>query len=375
MSNYGFDTDAYSFYNIGAASALADGKASMSSNKESNRLIAFFGRVMYNYKEKYLFSASVRQEGSSRFGANNKWGTFPALSIGWRMNEEDFLKNISWLNSLKLRAGYGVTGNQEIGNYQSLQLLSKGSYFFYNGDWISTYKPASNSNPDLKWEKKGEFNLGLDISVLKGRLNTNFDYYNRRTKDLLYTYTVPVPPYLYNELFTNVGTVDNKGFEFTINAIPVQRKDFSWSSTLMFSRNKNELVKFSNKDFAMVDIKTGYLAVDLKVYTERIVEGGAIGNFWGPKFLGFDEEGNNIFEDLNSDDKINSEDNQIIGNAYPDFAFSFSNSFTYRNFGLSFLLRGSVGNDIMNESRVYYEGFGYFGFQKYISIYIGLSTV
>lgn len=359
--NYKFDTDIYSFYNIGAGSALAEGKASMRSYKESNKLIAFLGRVMYNYKEKYLLSASLRYEGSSRFGDNNKWGTFPAVSVGWRMSEEPFIKKVEWIDNLKLRAGFGVTGNQNIGNYRSLQLLSKGANFYYNNTWTSTYYPASNPNPDLKWEKKEEYNIGLDLDVLDSRLSATVDYYKRRTKDLLYTYTVPVPPNLYHSKFTNVGTIDNSGFELTVSAVPVLTKDFTWNLTATFSRNRNKLVSFSNNDYAMVDIKTGYMGEDLKVYTERIVEGGAIGNFWGPKHLGFDANGDNIFEDLDESGTLNEKDNQVIGNAYPDFTFSLSNSFAYKNFDLSFLLRGSVGNDVFNMTRLYYEGFGYFG--------------
>jgi TonB-dependent starch-binding outer membrane protein SusC len=361
MMNYGFDTDGYSYHNIGAGSALVNGKASMSSYKEDNTLIAFFGRVMYNYKEKYLLSASLRHEGSSRFGANHKWGNFPAVSLGWRLKEESFLKDVSFIDDLKLRAGYGITGNQDIGNYNSLEILTKGSNFYYNGSWISTYAPASNANPDLRWEKKAELNLGLDFATFDSRLRVNIDYYYRRTKDLLYTYQVSVPPYLYDELFTNVGTIDNKGLELTFNANPVKKKDFSWNTILIFSHNENNLVRFSNKNFAMVDIKTGYMSTDLKVYTERIVEGGPIGNFWGPKFKGFDSSGNNIFDDVDKDSNIDSDDNQKIGNAYPDFTFSWSNVLTYKKLSLSFLFRGSVGNDVLNVNRLYYEGFGYFG--------------
>ena len=171
-----FDTDFFSYHNIGAGGGLSKGQAGLSSYKDKNRLIAFFGRVMYNYLEKYLLSASVRYEGSSRFGANNKWGTFPAISAGWRINKESFMEDVGWLNDLKLRIGYGVTGNQEIGNYRSLQLLQRDRYFFYNNQWISTYRPASNPNPDLKWERKGEFNLGLDFSTFGGRLSGAVDY-------------------------------------------------------------------------------------------------------------------------------------------------------------------------------------------------------
>lgn len=359
--NYLFDTDYFSYHNIGAGAALTQGKASMSSYKDANKLIAFFGRVMYNYQEKYLLSASVRYEGSSRFGANNKWGTFPAVSAGWRINKEHFMGNVKWLNDLKLRVGYGVTGNQEIGNYKSLQLLEKDRFFNYNGGWISTYKPASNPNPDLKWERKGEFNLGLDFSVLEGRLGGTVDYYNRTTRDLLYWYSVPVPPNLYNQLFTNVGTIQNSGIEITINANPIRTKSFNWNSSLTLSHNTNKLEEFSNKDYAMVQIRTGYIPEDFQQYTQSIVEGGPIGNFWGPKFLGVDEKGQNILEDLNKDGVINEDDYQVIGNAYPDVTFGFSNTFTLKNWELSFLLRGAIGNDVLNVHRMYYEGFNYFG--------------
>lgn len=356
-----FDTDYFSYHNIGAGAGLTQGTAGLSSYKDGNKLIAFFGRVTYNYDEKYLLSASVRYEGSSRFGANNKWGTFPAISGGWRINKEGFMEDLHWLNDLKLRLGYGVTGNQDIGNYKSLQLLTKDNFFYYNGGYISTYRPASNPNPDLKWERKGEFNVGLDFAVFHSRINGSLDYYNRTTKDLLYTYSVPVPPNLYNQLFTNVGTIRNAGIELTLNAIPVQTKDFRWNAMLTLSHNTNKLVEFSNNDYAMVDIKTGYMGTDLKTHTERIVEGGPIGNFWGPKFLGIDENGQNVFEDVNKDGLINEEDNQVIGNAYPDVILGFSNMFSYKQWDLSFLLRGSIGNDVLNMPRMYYEGFNYFG--------------
>lgn len=360
--NYKFDTDLFGFYNIGSGSALKEGLATMGSSKEENRLIAFFGRVMYNYKEKYLLSASVRYEGSSRFGLNHKWGTFPAVSAGWRISREPWLRDAGWLDELKIRAGFGITGNQEIGNYRSLSILRKGSSnFYYNNKWISTYEPGSNPNPDLRWEKKQEFNAGLDLSVLGNRLNLTLDYYNRRTKDLLYTYTVPVPPNLYPTKFANVGTIDNKGIEVTINATPVRSKHFAWTLAATVSHNKNNLVKFSNDDYEMVQIQTGYFPDDLKMYTMRIVEGGSLGNFWGPKFLGFDDQGGAIYQDLDGVEGITEADYQIIGNAYPDVMLSLQNTFSYKQWSLSFLLRSSIGNDVLNQSRVYYEGFGYFG--------------
>lgn len=359
--NYGFDTDYFSFHNMGAGSALTSGKASLTSGKESNKLVSFFARAMYNYADKYLLSASVRYEGSSRFGKNNKWGTFPAISLGWRINQEEFMRGISWLDELKLRVGLGVTGNQDISNYQSLALLNFGTRFLYNGKWLSTVYPASNPNPNLKWEKKEEWNVGLDFRVLNGRVSGTLDWYMRHTKNLLNTYTVPVPPNVYETMFANVGQINNAGIEITLNTIPVQTRDFTWTLGATFARNTNKLASFSNEDYEMVEYFTGYFNEDLKVYTQRIVEGQSIGQFWGPKWLGLDNEGQNIFEDLDGDGALSDGDNQVIGNAYPDFTFSINSAFRYKDWDLSFLLRGSVGNDVLNMMRLYYEGPGYLG--------------
>ncbi|MDR1199364.1 MAG: TonB-dependent receptor [Prevotellaceae bacterium] len=360
--NYKFDTDLFSFYNMGAGAALKDGLATISSSKSSSKLISFFGRVMYNYREKYLLTASLRQEGSTRFGENHKWGLFPGISAGWRLSKEPFMENAKWVNEIKLRAGFGVTGNQEIGNYQSLAILRKGSSnFYYNGTWLSTYEPGRNPNPDLRWEKKQEFNAGFDVAILDNRINVNFDFYNRRTTDLLYTYSVPVPPNLYSSTFANVGTIDNKGIEFTVSGIPVVTKDFKWHVTGTFSHNTNKLVSFSNDIYAMDALNLGYFGDDLKIYTMRIEEGWSLGNFYGPKFLGFDGNGGAIYEDLDGVAGITEADYQIIGNAYPDFIFSLQNTFTYKNFDFSFLLRASVGNEVLNQTGVYYEGPAYLG--------------
>ncbi|MDR1896491.1 MAG: SusC/RagA family TonB-linked outer membrane protein, partial [Prevotellaceae bacterium] len=360
--NYMFDTDLFSFYNIGAGSAINDGLATMSSSKSSSKLISFFSRVMYNYKEKYLLTASLRHEGSSRFGANHKWGIFPGVSVGWRLSNESFMKDVKWVNDIKLRAGFGVTGNQEIGNYQSLAILRKGSSnFYYNGTWLSTYEPGRNPNSDLRWEKKQELNIGFDAAILDNRLNVNFDFYNRRTTDLLYTYSVPVPPNLYSSTFANVGTIDNKGIELTISGMPYVTKNFKWYVTGTLSHNTNKLVSFSNDIYAMDAIDLGYFGDDLKIYTMRIEEGWSLGNFYGPKFLGLDGNGGAIYEDLDGVDGITSADYQIIGNAYPDFIFSLQNTFTYKNFDFGFLLRGSIGNEVLNQTRVYYEGPAYLG--------------
>lgn len=361
MWNKNFDTDYFQWHNIGSGSGLQDGQASMSSSKESSKLIAFFGRVMYNYKEKYLLSVSARYEGSSRFGANHKWGFFPSVSLGWRIDQEAFMKDVKWIDELKVRAGYGVTGNQEIKNYQSLARLTTSGKFYYNGSWVNSYGPASNQNDDLKWEKKSEFNVGLDFSVLKGRISGTIDYYNRTTSDLLYTYSVPVPPNLYSTKFTNVGTIKNSGVEVTISAIPVKANDFVWNTTLTMAHNKNFLKSFSNEDYAMQYIDQGYIATDFKQYVERIYEGQPIGNFYGPVFTGMDEDGNATYKGVEPGQSVTESVYEVIGNAYPDLTFGWSNSFTYKGFDLSVLFRGSIGNDVANIQRLFYEGYYYFG--------------
>lgn len=361
MWNKNFDTDYFKWHNIGSGSGLQNGEASMSSSKESSKLIAFLGRAVYNYKEKYLLSASLRYEGSSRFGANHKWGLFPAVSVGWRISEESFMKGIKWLDDLKLRAGYGVTGNQDIANYQSLARLTTSGKFYYNGQWINSYGPASNKNDDLKWERKGEFNVGVDFSVLGGVIIGTVDYYDRTTRDLLYTYSVPVPPNLYSRKFTNVGVIQNRGIEVTLGATPLNMENFAWNTSLTLAHNSNLLKSFSNSDYAMQYLEMGYINTDFKQYTERIYEGQPIGNFYGPVFTGMDNDGNATYKGVAPGEAVSESVYEVIGNAYPDLTFGWSNNLRYKNWDLSFLFRGSIGNDVANIQRLFYEGYYYFG--------------
>lgn len=362
-SNSNFDTDNFSYHNIGAGMGLGDGTAGLRSYKESNRLIAFFGRVNYNFDQKYLLSASLRYEGSSRFGANHKWGYFPAVSVGWRINEEKFMNGVDWVNELKLRTGYGVTGNQDIDNYLSLKLLNTGGRTLYDGQWINTYSPASNPNPDLKWERKGEFNIGVDLNAFNNRLAVTLDYYNRTTSDLLYWYSVPVPPNLYDELYTNVGVITNKGFEAAINYNVINSPSFTWTTTANYNMNRNMLESFSDESrgYELTQLRTGWFGVDLDTWTQEIREGGPIGNFVAPVFLGIDEDGQPIYKDNNDDGRITEEDREIVGNANPKFQLGFNNNFKYKNWDFGVFLRGVFGHSILNSHRMYYENFAYLG--------------
>lgn len=355
MINSGFDSDIYGPHNIGAGTALGEGTASMGSYKSKSRLISFFGRVMYNFDERYLLAVSLRREGSSRFGENNKWGWFPSASVGWRINRESFLKDVDWVNDLKLRIGYGVTGNQDIGNYRSLILMGKAGKFYYNGEWINTYQPVSNPNPDLKWENKHEVNVGVDFSFLDNRLGGAIDLYYRTSTDLLYTYNVPVPPYLYEEYFTNIGTISNRGIELMINGIPIQKNHFQWTSILTFSRNINKLDKLSNEEFTNKTYDIGWLGGAFPLNSQRIEEGEPLGTFYGPVWLGLDEYGNDKFKNANPVGKVDPEDWEPIGNAYPFCMLGWSNTLTYKNWNLNFTIRSGIGGKVLNMYRLYYE--------------------
>jgi len=357
--NYNFDTDNFLWNNIGSGAALNAGTATMSSNKQSNRLIAFFGRALYNYKTKYLLSASLRYEGSSRFGKNNKWGLFPAVSVGWRLNEEEFIKNLGWIDNLKLRAGVGVTGNQDIPNYQSIIRMSVGSKFLYNGEWLNSFQSASNPNPDLKWEKKTEYNIGLDLTIFK-KFSAIIDLYSRTTSDMLWYYTVPVPPNVSNYIYANVGSIRNRGIEVQLSADAVSTTKFNWITSVNFALNRNKCVSLS-------DPSRGYELPYLKItpaacnWTQIIKEGEPVGDFWAPIYIGADVNGEAVYEDVDGDGTISPEnDRRKIGHDYPNFELGWSNQIRIGNFDIAFFFRGLFGQSLINFDRVAFENWGPF---------------
>ncbi len=245
--NKDFPNDGLTYNNMGTGEyAKEEGKVLMGSYKNDAKLIAFFGRVSYDFDGKYMFTASLRHEGSSKFGVDNKWGNFPAVSAGWRISQESFMKDIKWINDLKLRADYGVTGNQEFGSYNSLNTMTGFGYYFYNGKYFQVWGPSKNVNPDLKWEKGKNWNIGIDFSLFNNRVYGSFNYFNRKQQDLLGNYKVSVPPYLFDETFVNVGTMKNTGFEFDINVKAVTTKDFSYDFNVVGATMSNKFVDFSN---------------------------------------------------------------------------------------------------------------------------------
>lgn len=243
--NWNFDSDALGYNNLGAGLyASIEGKTMMESSKSDHKLISFFGRVNYDWKERYMLTFSLRHEGSSRFGKNHKWGNFPAFSLGWRISDEKFMDSISWIDDLKIRYDYGLTGNQEIGNYKSLATYKAFGWYQYNGNSFHVWGPSKNVNSELRWEQGRNQNIGLDFSLFKNKISGSLNYYIRKQEDLLGSYNVPTPPNLYSTIYANVGTLRNTGFEFDITANLIKMKDFTWNMTVVGATNNNKFVSF-----------------------------------------------------------------------------------------------------------------------------------
>lgn len=366
IDNYGFQDDYFGgWHNIGIGFALKDGKANIGSKKTPTNLIGFFGRATYSFKNRYLLMGALRYEGASQlWGTDNAWGLFPSVSVGWRITEEAFMKNQKIFDDLKLRVGYGVTGSQPKDPFLGVAMLKYGSYAFVNGNWVQTIVPASNPNPDLKWEEKKETNIGLDFVSWGGRLSGSIDYYNRDVDGLIYEYGVPTPPNLYNKTMANGGTMRNRGVEVLVTVVPVQNKDFEWSTTGTFSLNSNKLISLSGSIFKSdYDyFNTGTVEYSGQVAdSHRVQVGESIGNFYGFKVVDVDSEGRWIYEDRNGE-LVNykdfthaPEDKHVIGNGLPKWYAGWNNTLRYKNFDLNVTMRGAFGFQIINGGRMNYE--------------------
>lgn len=355
MSWKGFPTDSYKYYSMGDGADKE--KLNVSSYRNSNVLAAAFARANYNYMEKYLLSLSLRAEGSSRFGENHKWGLFPAVSAGWRISGEPFMENVKWVNDLKLRFGFGVTGNNLGSDLQSKQLLTNGGAFWYKGEWINTYGINQNANPDLRWEKKYEYNIGIDFSFLDNRLYGSIDAYYRDTKDLLWEYDVPTPPFPYNKLLANCGEITSRGIEFAITGVPVKIGDWTWETTLTMAFNNNRLnkltgdVTLNGETYALnySEMLCGGVGENglMGVNTQKIVEGASVGTFYGYHVIGLNGKGGLVYEkDENGRNKL-----QKIGSAQPIMTYGWNNTIRWKSLDLTLFFRGNVGNKILNVKR------------------------
>ena len=359
--NKDFPNDGLGYDNLGSGEyAKEEGEIDMGSYRNDSKLISFFGRVSYDYAGKYMFTASLRHEGSSKFGADNKWGNFPAVSAGWRISEEPFMKNVKWVSDLKLRADYGVTGNQDFGSYISLNTMTGFGYYFYNGKYFQVWGPSKNVNPDLRWEKGKNWNIGIDFSLFNNRVYGSVNYFNRKQQDLLGNYKVSVPPYLFDETFVNVGTMKNTGIEIDVNFKAVNTKDFSYDLNFVGTTMKNKFVDFSNSKYIgqdyydMAGTEDPYPFYNL----QRIQKGESLGNFYMWRYAGHSADGEWLVYDKDGDiiraSQASDADRQVVGNGMPKFTMSSSHNFHYKNFDLSLFFRGAFGYDIFNIHDFYY---------------------
>lgn len=342
----GYDTDLFGYNNLGAGSDYRLGD--VYSYKGNSKLISFFARANYSYDSRYMLTATIRRDGSSRFGKNHKWGYFPSASVAWNITNEDFMSDVSWLNTLKLRLGYGVTGNQDgIGEYKSLSILGVGNDSYYDSatdSWKLAYSPTQNPNPDLKWESTAQANIGVDFAFFN-RINGSLEFYSKTTSDLLYTYEVPQPPYLVGTMLANVGELSNKGVELSLNANIIKNENFTWDSYLTVASNEQKIEKLSNQVYETNIIYSGSLSGLSGMsgqYSQIIAEGYAVGTFWGKESAGLDENGAYI---------LGTEDTEL-GDVQPTFNLGFGMNFTYKNFDFAFTSYGIFGQDVLNATNM-----------------------
>jgi TonB-dependent starch-binding outer membrane protein SusC len=340
--------------NFGTAQDIQNGKAAASSYKNGNRLVAFFGRVNLNYNNFAYLSASLRREGSSQFGPNNKWGYFPAVSAGLDLNK--FL-DLPGVSSLKLRGSYGVTGSLPPRSGLSELTFGASGNYLINGAWIATYRPNQNENPDLKWERKAETDIGLDFTAFNNRLTGTIDWYTRKTSDLIFNVTVPSPPALFNRAWRNIGDLTGTGFEIALNYEMLKNKRLTWTTGANFSRNKVKLTRLDPSAGSFIgETNLGSPGQEATQIT-RSYEGAEIGAFYQAVYRGVDKDGKFLFDDGQGNAVLSGATTYktVIGQGLPDFEIGFTNTFSYGNFDLNFFLRGSFGHNLINTQRAFYE--------------------
>jgi TonB-dependent starch-binding outer membrane protein SusC len=333
----------------------------ITSYKWSSRLISFFGRGMYNWDGKYFLTATIRRDGSSKFGINNEWGWFPSASAMWNITGEDFMSNLTFMNNLRLRVGYGITGNQEIGVYNDIEFYrSAGNSFnFETGETAILFAFAHNANPDLKWEENAELNIGLDFGILNDKVSGSFDFFDKRTYDLLGLYSVPVPPNKVDRTWANVGEFAVKGFEFYVQTYPVRNTNFDWKTSITFSTYKQEVINLSNDTYPWSQLKESYLSgpglVGADNWTQVVEPGIPIGTWYMPEYAGLTADGMFLFYTAAGGvtRDITLAERRNVGSAQPDFELGWSNYFEfYKNFDMSFTVRAVYGHEIFNTTRL-----------------------
>lgn len=356
MYAFDFPIDGFGAWNMGSAESTRNGLSTLASEKTERKLIGFYGRVNYNYAERYLLMLSGRYEGSDKFGKNNRWGFFPSVSAGWRITNEEWMKDVNWIDELKLRAGYGVTGTEPSAPYQYMALYDfNNSYMSYvNGKWVSGIIPANNPNDDLKWEEKHEVNVGVDFAFLGGRLSGSLEGYWRYTKDLLYTYTVPMPPNIASTMLANVGAISNSGVELSLSGVLIRKKDLTWTIGGNISYNRNRLEKLSNDTYTLEYLNLGWLD-HVQTYSHRLEEGWPIGNFYGWETVGL--KSNGTAWRIKGAENSTAGENQktVLGNGMPKMFAALSTTLRWKGLDFSLSLHGAFLYQILNQYRMKYE--------------------
>ncbi|WP_129718055.1 SusC/RagA family TonB-linked outer membrane protein [Pedobacter sp. SYP-B3415] len=354
-SNRNFITDALGYYNPGLgdppAGTVVDYNPGVTIS--TLRLISFYGRVNYSYNGKYLFQASLRRDGSSAFGPNKRWGYFPSVSAGWNISRENFMKGVSFVDDLKLRAAYGVSGNSlGFGPFTRILLYNTTGRFYYNGNYINAVGPSQNENADLQWEHTGMLNLGLDFTLFKNVLSGSLEVYDKRTSDLIWTYPVSTTQYFVNTLTANAGKISNKGIELMLNVRPLTRSQLKWTSSVNISHNKNNVESLSNDRFTLPYVYTAYLGgKGQSGNSSQIVrEGYPVGTFNIWQYAGKNAQGVTQVQKADGTVTTSPSSNDFVyaGNAQPTLMYGWNNSFSYKNVDLSFFVRGIAGNKILN---------------------------
>lgn len=352
--NMGFVYDSMGWYGIGNGTYLSEGKANLWGGSSESTLIGFFGRLNYNYNDMLYASASMRREGSTKFGVNKKWGSFPSASLAWEIANTPFAEGIKpTFQSLKPRISYGVTGRSDFDAYRSLSTYSGYGVYLIDNEWIKGYAPSLNANPDLAWEKSTAFNVGVDFVAFDSRLRGSVEYFDRHSQDLLYNYTAPQPPFIYNTILVNVGTTKNTGIEASLEYDVLSKTAFKWTTGVNWSMGETKLTKLSSDVYQMA-----YLDLYQKPgpgsseYFFRIKEGGKIGQFYGYEHAGVDKNGMLMVYDNEGKAQPAAQADpswkRNIGNGAPKHFLSWSNSFKYKNWDLSMLFRSALGFQIFN---------------------------
>ena len=362
MSNYDFPVDGVGPWDMGVGSYLTDGRASMDSNKDPReRLLSMFGRANYSYKDRYMATVSFRREGSSKFGVNNRWGNFWAVSGGWRLSNEAFMRDVSWISDLKVRLGYGVTGNNGFGNGYTTRMYKANDMWPTNGVWQPGYGSIRNINPDLKWEEKSELNFGLDFSLFNDRLWGKFDLYFRQVDDMLYLANAPMPPMVHDEVMKNIGSLENRGWEFELGGDIVRSKNFRYTSTLRLSHNKTKIKSMGDDGFFLDEVK--FPSPGNPGTAVRLQNGLELGQYFIYKYAGLDENGKWLIYDKNNEivpatdgstSNLVAENKHFVGNAIPKVILSWDHTFKYKNWDLSIFLRSWLGYDVFSQVNMYY---------------------